>query len=131
LLLLHYERTNQKTWIQKSKPNGSRRYDLAITCKVKACYAIRVAISAASVSCATSPRGTGEDDDDDDGTRFSFVTFDPNDGTFGDLLPPLAVVKWAGLPAPDPTVSDSSLTVWNDYDGASFDEIAALIEKHL
>jgi hypothetical protein len=74
---------------------------------------------------------TGEDDDDDDGTRFSFVTFDPNDGTFGDLLPPLAVVKWAGLPAPDPTVSDSSLTVWNDYDGASFDEIAALIEKHL
>lgn len=44
---------------------------------------------------------------------------------------PLVVREWAGLHSSDPQVSRHTLARWNDHKGASFKEIADLIEKRL
>jgi hypothetical protein len=49
--------------------------------------------------------------------------------TEGGILP-FSVQQWAGIYAPNPYLAGYHLTSWND-DGASFEEIANLIEAHL
>jgi hypothetical protein len=58
----------------------------------------------------------------DCGTLYSFETE-------GGILP-FSVQEWAGLNAPNPYIAGQHLTTWND-EGASFEEIADLIEEHL
>lgn len=49
--------------------------------------------------------------------------------TEGGILP-FSVQQWAGIDAPNPYFAGNYATGWND-DGASFEEIADLIEAHL
>lgn len=41
-----------------------------------------------------------------------------------------SVQEWAGLNTPTPSAAGQPLAIWND-EGASFEEIASLIEEHL
>jgi hypothetical protein len=52
-------------------------------------------------------------------------SFETNGGTL-----PFSVQQWAGIGAPNPYVCGQHLTDWND-NGASFEELADLIEEHL
>lgn len=61
-------------------------------------------------------------------TSLSFPSFGLHDEY---TLLPQQVMDWAELDDPDPVVGRAGLTVLNDDQGASFDEIAALIEKNL
>jgi hypothetical protein len=49
--------------------------------------------------------------------------------TEGGILP-LSVQQWAGLDAPNPYLAGHYVSSWND-EGASFEELADLIEEHL
>lgn len=49
--------------------------------------------------------------------------------TEGGILP-FSVQQWAGIDTPNPYFAGNYATGWND-DGASFEEIADLIEDHL
>ncbi len=49
--------------------------------------------------------------------------------TEGGILP-FSVQLWAGIDGPNPYVGGNHVTTWND-DGASFEELADLIEAHL
>lgn len=48
-----------------------------------------------------------------------------------DTYPPPTVVRWAGLPDPDPVVAGRSLSGWNDDERTNFARIADLIEEYL
>ena len=50
--------------------------------------------------------------------------------TEGSILP-LSVQQWAGLDVPNPYLACYYLAAWNDDIGASFEELASLIEEHL